>query len=151
MRKRNIRTRFDATPAELMAAYMEDRDDELLDAVITAAALVVAADGWIAPAERRQLLDFLRRQGLLSVVTRAEILDAFETRTRALEERRAELVVDSLRRLVGRSPARLVIDAGREIAAADYDIDPRERHMLQLIRVTLGRPLPSLASTCVPR
>jgi len=149
MRKRNIRTRFDARPAELMAAYMEDRDGELLDAVITAAALVAGADGWIAPAERRQLFDFLRRQGLLSVATRAEILDAFETRTRELEERRgAELVVDSLRRLAGRSPSRLVIDVGREIAAADCRVDPREQHMLQLIRVILGGPPP--ISTCHP-
>jgi tellurite resistance protein len=127
---------------------MDDRDSELLDAVITAAALVARADSWIEPVERRQLLDFLRRKGLLSVFSRAEILDAFERRIRELEERRgAEMAVGSLGRFAGRSPARLVVDASQEIAAADRHLDPREQHILQLIRITLRRPLAAASPT----
>jgi tellurite resistance protein len=142
MPNRNTRNRSRVTHAEIVAAYMDDRDSELLDAGITAAALVARADGWIEPAERRQLLDFLRRNGLLSVFSRAEILDTFERRIRELQEKRgAEMAVGSLGRLAGRSPARLVIDAGQEIAAADQHLDPREQHILQLIRITLRGPL----------
>jgi tellurite resistance protein len=142
MPNRNTRNRSRVTHAEIVAEYLEDRDSELLDAVITAAALVARADGWIEPVERRQLLDFLRRNGLLSVTARTEILDAFSCRIRELEERRgAEMAVGSLGRLAGRPPARLVIEAGQEIAAADRHLDPREQHMLRLIRTTLCRPL----------
>jgi tellurite resistance protein len=85
----------------------------VFDAVITAAAMVARADGLIDPVERRQLLVFLNRTGLLAVFTREQALDAFEERTRQLAERRgAEVAIGSLRRLKGRSLARLVIDAG---------------------------------------
>ena len=147
MRNRDPRRRFEANPAEMMAQYLDDREDELRDAVITAAALVARADGRIEPAERCQLLDFLRRNGLLSVVTRAEVLDTFERRIRELEERRgAEMAVGNLGRLAGRSPGRLVIDAGQEIAAADSRIDPREQYILHLIGITLGGTLPASAA-----
>ena len=39
MGKRKTRHRFDASSGEMMAAYSEYREDELLDAVATAAAL----------------------------------------------------------------------------------------------------------------
>jgi tellurite resistance protein len=131
-----------------MAQYLDDRNDELLDAVVTAAALVARADGRIEPAERGLLVDFLDRNGFLSVFTRNEILDAFERRLRDLdEERGAETAVDSLGRLAGRSPARLVIGAGKHIAAANGHSHPVERHMLQLIRYALGRgPAPTAPS-----
>jgi tellurite resistance protein len=129
------------TQAEIMAAYMSDREDELLDAVVTAAALVARADGWTDPVERGQLLDFLNRNGLLSTFTRAEILDIFEYRLRQLEERRgAEMAADTLLRLAGRSPARLVIGAGEDVAAADGSLHPGELRALQLIRLALAAP-----------
>ena len=140
MSHRNTRRRSRLTPAEVMAQYLDDRNDELLDAVVTAAALVARADGRIEPAERGLLVDFLDRNGFLSVFTRDEILDAFDRRVHQLgEERGAETAVDSLGRLAGRSPARLVIGAGKHIAAANGNSHPVERHMLQLIRYALGR------------
>ena len=86
MGKRDERRRFERKPAELMAQYWDAREDELLDAVVSAAALVARADGRIDGAERGQLLDFLERRGILSVFTPAEILDTFERRVRELNE-----------------------------------------------------------------
>jgi tellurite resistance protein len=63
MGKRDERRRFERKPAELMAQYWDAREDELLDAVVSAAALVARADGRIDGAERGQLLDFLERRG----------------------------------------------------------------------------------------
>jgi tellurium resistance protein TerD len=141
MSYRKIRNRFGMTRPEIIAAYLEDRDSELLDAVITGAALVAVSDGRVEPAERCQLLDFLRRNGLLSTITRADALDDFERRTREFEQARgAEAVVEDLGRLAGRPAARFVIEAGQEIAAADRCVDPREQHALQLIRTALGLP-----------
>jgi tellurite resistance protein len=138
------------TPAELIAAYLDARNDELLDAVVTAAALVARADGRIEPVERGLLLDFMDRNGFLSVFTRAEILDAFERRVREFDEPGvAEVAVDELRRLAGRSPAHLVIGAGKRVAAADGRLHVDERHALKRIRAALAarppRPRPRLA------
>jgi tellurite resistance protein len=131
-----------------MAAYMHDRADELLDAIITAAAMVARADGWIDPVERCQLLVFLNRNGLLAVFTREEVLDAFEDRTRQLAERGgAEVAIGRLRRLAGRSLARLVVDAGAHIATADGRLHPGELHTLALIRIALGWHSQSRPST----
>lgn len=143
------RDRLGADRAEIIADWLNEREDELLDGVITAAALVAGADGRIEPVERGQMLDFLRRNGLFSAFTRAEILDAFERRIRGIEsEGGTEMAVGNLLRLAGRSPARLVIDASREIAVADCRLDPREARMLGLIRAALlaGGPRPALAA-----
>jgi tellurite resistance protein len=125
MSNRNTRNRWGMTRAEIAAAYMDDREDELLDAVVTAAALVARADGWIEPVERGHMLDFLDRNGFLSVFTRADIFGAFECRVRQLEEHGGtEGAVDALGRLAGHSPARLIIEAGEHVSAADSHVHP---------------------------
>ena len=140
MRKRKTRRRFEASPAEMAAAYTEPREDELLDAAVTAAALVARADTRIDAAERGQLLDFLDRKGVLSVFTPAEIIDTFERRLRELNyPGGAAAILRHLKRHAERPLARVAIDAGEEIAAADRRIDPREQQMLQVIRVVLSK------------
>jgi tellurite resistance protein len=139
MANRDTRKRSPMTPAQIVAAYLDDRDDELRDAVVTAAALVARADGRVEPAERGLLVDFMDRNGLLSVFTRHEILDAFECRVRQLDEHGgADAAVAALGRLAGRSPARFVIGAGKQVAAADGHFHPDELHMLRLIRHVLS-------------
>ena len=141
MPNRHTRNRSGMTAADITAAYMDDREDELLDAAVTAAALVARADGTVEPIERSEMLDVLRRNGLLSVFTRFDILDAFDSRLRQLEENDGmEVAVDSLGRLAGRSPAWLVVETGERVAAADHHVNGRELQMLRLIRLALSRP-----------
>jgi tellurite resistance protein len=138
MPNRNARNRVALTQAEIMAAYMDDRDDELVDAIVTAAALVARADGYVEPVERSRLLYFLNHNGLMSVFTRAEILDLFERRILQLEDKDGvKSAIESLGRLAGRSTARLVVDASEHVAEADSDLHPRELQVLQFIRVAL--------------
>ena len=85
----------------------------MLDAVVTAAALVARADCRVDPAERR--LRELREPGGLVAA------------------------VDRLGEVSGRSLARLVVDAGWEVAAADSRLDPREKRVLDLIGIALSR------------
>ena len=66
MLNRNARRHLDS----ITVAYLDDRDDELLDAVVTAAALVARADNWIS------------RSSTLSYST-------FSTGTRSYRSRRA--------------------------------------------------------------
>jgi tellurite resistance protein len=141
MPNRDARSRRNVTPAENMAAYLDGREEELLDAVVTAAALVARADNWVQPVERARLLDFLARNEFMSNFTRAEILDAFERRVRELREPSGPAIaVERLRRHAGRTPARLAIDVGEEVAAADCRLDPREQRILQLIRTVCNPP-----------
>jgi tellurite resistance protein len=141
MPNRNARNRWGMTRTEIAAAYMDDREDELLDAVVTAAALVARADGRIAPVERGELLDFLDRSGFLSVFTRSDVLNAFDRRVRCFEAHgAAEDAIDGLGRLARSLPARLVVEAAERVAAADRQIHPDEVHVLKQIRTALGAP-----------
>jgi len=126
------------TRTEIMAAYADDREDELLDAIITAAALVARSDGRVAPIERGELFDFLDRNGFLSVFTRRDIFDAFDSRLRHFDEGGSEAAVDDLRRRGDRLPARLVVEAAERVAAADRHIHPHERQILALIRTAVS-------------
>ena len=130
------------SPAGIIAACLNDLENEALDAVVTGAALVARADGWVDRVEREQLLDFLDQNAFMSVFTRADILDTFERRIRDLREPDGTMAaLGRLRRHAGRSSTRaldrLVIDAGEQVAAADCRVDPREQQMLLLIRNTL--------------
>jgi tellurite resistance protein len=133
--------------SELEVAYLRDREDELLDAVVTCAALVARADGWIDPVERGQLLDFLERNEFLSLFSSEQVHESFERRVRDLREPGgAASALGRLRRHAGQSSASLVMTVGEEVALADCRIDPREWHTLQLIRTSLGKypsPVPS--------
>ena len=141
MRNRHTRNGFGTTAADITAAYMDDREDELLDAAVTAAALIARADGTVEPIERSAMLDVLRRNGLLSVFTRFDILDAFDSRLRQLEDDEGmEVAVESLARLAGRSPAWLVAETGECVAAADRHVNGHELRMLRLIYLALARP-----------
>lgn len=138
MGKRKTRHRFEASPAEMMAAYSEHREDELLDAAVTAAALVARADARIDAAERGRLLEFLGREGVLSAFTPAEVIEIFERRLRELNEPGGDAaILRQLKRHAESPLARIAIDAGEEIAAADRRIDAREQQMLQVIRIVL--------------
>jgi tellurite resistance protein len=133
----NRTTRWGMTRTDIAAAYAADREDELLDAVVTAAALVAHSDGHVASLERGELLDFLDRNGFLSVFTRRDILDAFDGRLRHLGESGRSVAIDDLRRLASRLPAGLVIAAAERVAAADRQICARERDILALIRTAV--------------
>ena len=131
--------RVKLTRAEIVAAYLDFREEELLDAMVTAATLVARADGWVQPVERGQLLDFFDREEFLSIFTREEILEVFERCVRELREPRGLIAaVERLRRRAGQVPVQLVIDVSEEVAVADCRLDPREQRILELIRTLLG-------------
>jgi tellurite resistance protein len=112
--------------------------DETLDAVLTAAALIARADGWIQPAERRQLLDFVDRRKLLPAMSAGEMIEVFARRVRKVREPGGPgAALRRLARHAGRVPARLVLDAAEEVAAADGRLDPREDHLLRMLRIAL--------------
>lgn len=139
---------LNVTPAELMSGYLMSRKGEILDAVITVAALVARADGWVDPLERRRLIDYLERNRLSSI-TRAEILSAFEHRVREIKQPGgAVAAMHRVARCGGRSLESLIVNAAREVAAADDRLDPRESYIVALVRTVLrGHVLPAAPET----
>jgi tellurite resistance protein TerB len=134
-------------PTEMSAAYSLNRKDELLDAVLTAGALVAAADRSISPLERQRVLTFLRRHDLV-IVPEAEIDRAFDRRIVELQHPGYVLAAAyRLRRLCGEAAVRLLLAAAEDVATADAHLDPRELEILDLLRITLrarAAPPPAL-------
>lgn len=127
--------RRSAWRAQLAAEYRENREDELFEAVVSAAALIAGADGEVKDVERFQLLDFLERQDLLWVFDRDDALAEFERRVRELRDpNERSSAFRRLRRFRDSRAAALVLGVCDEIAAADCRLDPREVQLLRLVR-----------------
>lgn len=82
MSNRDTRNSLGVSKTEVVAAWQRAHDDELLDAVASAAALVTCADGKADAVERAETVNFLARNGFLATVGRADILDTFDPRLR---------------------------------------------------------------------
>lgn len=140
MSKQRANGRWSARRAEIVAAYLELREDEILDAVVSAAAVVARADGWVQEVERNQLLDFVDREELLSVFAREDAVAHFERCVREVREPGGfSAVIERLGRHRDSPTASLVVKIGEEVAAADCRLDPREQHVLQRIEAALKR------------
>jgi tellurite resistance protein len=138
MSKQRANGRWRARRAEIVAAYLELREDEILDAVVSAAAVVARADGWVQEVECNQLLDFVDREGLLSVFAREDAVAHFERCVREVREPGgSSAVIKRLARHRDSRVASLVVKIGEEVAAADCRLDPREQQVLRLIASAL--------------
>jgi tellurite resistance protein len=135
MSKHQSRWRSQQWRAELAAASHESREDELFDAIISAAALTARADGRVQDVERAQLLDFLERQDLLWMFDREEALAQFERRVGELRKPDEPLATFTrLHRYRDSRAAALILGVCDEVAAADCRLDPREDRLLRLVR-----------------
>lgn len=140
MSKQRANGRWRARRAEIVAAYLELREDEILDAVVSAAAVVARADGWVQEVERGQLLDFVDREELLSVFAREDAVAHFERCVREVREPGgSSAAIERLGRHRDSRAAPLIVKIGEEVAAADCRLDPREQLVLQRIEAALKR------------
>jgi tellurite resistance protein len=138
MPERRFHCPLSATWPDLMARHLDRRDREMMEALVTAGALVARADGSVDGSERDHLLGFIRQRGLLVRIAPGEILDAFDGRLRQLEQSSGpRSAMASLRPLAGWSRAVLVVEAAAFVAAADGEIHPDELRALRHIRAAL--------------
>ena len=134
--------RYSITIAELPAGR-RDRDEDMLQALVTAGALVALADGELAPVERGELLSFINRQGFIPTISQQDAAAAFDNRVRQLEDRYgANVILETLRPLAGLSLASVVVRTAERVAAADRKIHRGEQRALQVLRLVL-KTLPS--------
>jgi tellurite resistance protein TerB len=127
------------TTSELADGYLDNRDETVLRALVTAGAFVALADGRVDAVERDELVNFIDQQGFAPSIARQEIGDAFDNSVRHLEDRdSANAIAEALRPLAGSSFASQVIRTAIQVAAADRCIHQGEVRALKLIRLILA-------------
>jgi tellurite resistance protein TerB len=128
-----------ATTGEPAIRYLENHDETLLRALVTAGAFVALADGRVDAVERDELVNFIDRQGFVPSIARDEIGDAFDNCVRQLEGQDcADAIAETFRPLAGSSLASIVIRTATQVAAADRYIHQGEVRALKLIRSILA-------------
>jgi tellurite resistance protein len=126
------------TIAERANDYSAQSDREVMQAFVTAGALVALADGQVDAIERDALVDFIDRQRLTPTISQHEIALAFDNRARQLETRDSvDMIVQAFQPLAGRSLASMVVRTAERVAAADRQIHRGELNALKLIRLLL--------------
>src|ERR1700730_13970256 len=126
------------TIAELSTGCLDNRDEEVMQALVTAGGLVGLADGRVEGVERNELVNYIDRQGFVPTISQHDIAEAFDNRVRQLEDRdAANVIVETFRPLAGLSLASVVVRSAERVAAADRQIHPGELRALRLIRLIM--------------
>src|SRR6476646_11494450 len=91
-----------------------NRTHEVMDALVTAAALVAVADGSVHVVEREELVNCIDEERLFPGFSRPEIAAAFDKRAQQLQQRNGpEVIIKALRPLSGLQSTQLVLRIGR--------------------------------------
>jgi tellurite resistance protein TerB len=113
------------------------QDEDVIQGLVTAGALLALADGRVQAVERDELMNFV--QQLMPATSNEEIGELFDHRTRELEDREAVAVItEKLRPLAGLSLASVVVRTAERVAAADRQIHPNESQAIRLIRLFMA-------------
>jgi tellurite resistance protein len=125
--------------AELEPDFVDQRTRELIEALLTAGALVALADGRVRAVEREEAVNYIDQQALFLVVPRSKVAQAFDCQTRRLLDRDStDVVMEALRPLAGSSSASLVLGIAERVATADRHIHRNELSTLKLLRLICG-------------
>lgn len=132
----NLRPREPAYPAR--SSYQ--RDEEVMQALVTAGAMIAIADGSVAPVERDELVNFINQQGFVPSIARARIAAVFDARLRELDDRNGpNVIVEKFRPLAGLSLGSVVMRMAQHVAAADGKLHHRELRTMDLLRLILAK------------
>ena len=129
------------TTDDLVAEYFDQRDEQVMQALVTAGAFVALADGRVKDIERDELLSYLDAQDLVPIAQQ-EMVVAFDNRVREIEDRgSANVIVDAFRPLVGRSPSSFLVGVAERVAAADGYLHPNELQSIEIVRLIVTNRL----------
>ncbi len=114
-------------------------DEEVMQALVMAGAMVAIADGFVAQVERDELVHFIDRQGFVPSISRQRIAAAFDATVRELDDRNApNVIVEKFRPLSGLSLGSVVMRVAQRVAAADGKLHHRELQAIHLIGLILA-------------
>src|ERR1700738_67828 len=126
------------THSSTSTGCLDNGDQEVMQALVTAGALVALADGRVDAVERDELVNFINRQGLAPTISQHQIAETFDNRVRQLEDRdSANVLMEAFRPLAGPALASVVVRAAERVAAADKQFHPAELRALKLIRLLM--------------
>jgi len=129
------------TTADLVAEYFNQRDEQLMQALVTAGAFVALADGYVKDVERHELVSYVDGNDLVPTIAQREIIEAFDNRVREIEDRgSANVIVDAFRPLVGRSPSSFLLRVAERVAAADGYLHTNEVQSIEIVRLIVTNP-----------
>jgi tellurite resistance protein len=113
------------------------QDEDVMQGLVTAGALVAIADGQVQAVERDELVNFMWE--LMPAFSDNQIGELFDRRVRDLRDRDAVAVVtEKLRPLTGLSLASVVVRTAERVAAADRQIHPSELQAITLLRLFMA-------------
>jgi len=114
-----------------------NQDEDMMQGLVAAGALVAVADGRVQAVEREELMNFM--QQLMPAIPADAIGELFDHRVREFEDHDAVTVItERLRPLAGMSLASVVIRTAERIAAADRQIHRNELQAIKLIRLFMA-------------
>ena len=129
------------TTADLVADYFDQRDEQVMQALVTAVAFIALADGRVKDVERDELLSYVEAQDLVPTIAQREIVDAFYNRVREIEDRgSANVIVEAFRPVVERSPSSFLLRVAERVAAADGYLDANELQSIEVVRLIVTNP-----------
>ena len=141
-----------AAATDVPVDYVDYRNKEVMQALVTVGALVALSDGHLEDVERDELVGFIHRQDFALTISKRGIADAFDSRVRQLEENYSpNLIMEALCPLAGLSLASVVIRTAERVAAADRKIHSGESQALKLIRLIMAAFPVKRASPAFPR
>ncbi len=123
-----------------------DRDEQAMNALVTAGALVALADGRVDAIERDEALNYIEQRRLAPAISRQRVAEFFDARVRRLQGRDfADLVEEAFRPVARLSLAPGVIRIAERIAAADGRVHPGEVQVITFIRLIVMTSLETKA------
>jgi tellurite resistance protein len=136
-----------AAVAGLEPDYFDKRTCEVIQALLTAGALVALADGRVRAVEREVAVNYIDQQ-VLFLAPRSKIAEAFDRQARRLlKQDGPDVVMKALRPLAGSSSASLVLGIAERVAAADRHIHRNELSTLKLLRlISIAPPVTGTSS-----
>ena len=141
------RKRSDAlSMAECVADYLDQRDEQVMQALLAAGIFVASADGRVTQIERDELLDFVDRQGFAPTISRREMSEALDSLMQQFQaDGLLRITAESLRPLASLSLSSVVVRTAGRVAAADRELHPSEIEAIQTLRqilIKLGSATP---------
>jgi len=123
------------TVIKFTADYLDQLDEEMMQALVTAGAVVALADGHVKPVERDELLNFIEQQGFVPKTSKRDAGEVFDSRLRQLEDGHTlGTIIRALRPLAGLSLSSTVVRTAEHVAMADRELHPSELEALNVIR-----------------
>lgn len=125
-----------SNPIEIEITEPSSLNEQAAVALIIAGALVAVADRRVSPAERDEVIRFIRDRDLAPHMSDERLFAIFDELAERLEEPDfANVVIDTLRPVSNMPLSSHLMELSERVAAADEDVHPHEVQAIKLLRL----------------